>query len=97
MGIPEMASTDRLRALGFEPNNVLAYRAYAPEGQRFPRMVIAVWPEFPLIKRSSHRTGFMVRASVKHSQRHWWETTPIPYHLIDDVIELLQEAKEKTP
>ena len=60
------------------------FKVYGWEGKQYPRLVISLISLDQDIQLSVNR---------KQSSSDWWEKSNAPFYLIDDMIELLQNAK----
>lgn len=64
-------------------------RAFGKDGKQWPRLVIRVEPN-PFTAGS-----IMITCSGKDGPGSWWEDQGIPFELLNDVIELIEELKLK--
>jgi hypothetical protein len=62
----------------------LVKRVYGQDGQLWPRLSIGVYRQ---------RQGLHIGVSRKRRPGEWWDNHDIPPELVNDVIELLKEAK----
>lgn len=74
---------NRVRNVGGESVNRLAYRVYGWEGKLFPRLVVNIY-QTP--------TGDCISCSEKRSGGAWWQTTNIPSYILPVVGEMIQEV-----
>lgn len=68
-------------------------RLYAVK--KYPILYIAIYPN---ILHKDKLQGFKVSSSYKHKSQDWWDNDSdnavIPFELLDDVLEMLKEAKD---
>lgn len=80
-----------------EEDRSLARRFYTPKGKRYPMLAISVHPDISYYMDKKPLTGVKISCSLKSKKSEWWDEyeATIPLELLEDLWEMLQEAKLK--
>lgn len=65
-------------------------RAFGKDGNKWPRIIIGI-----MHNRLYNSDAVSITCSRKKGPNDWWVDEGIPFELLKDVIELIEEFKEK--
>jgi hypothetical protein len=82
-----------------ENSTAILYRLYAPEGESYPLIFVAIYGDTKNYLDKAPLTGFKMSSSSKQKAGDWWDdwadSSIIPLELLPDVQEMLEEIKSK--
>jgi hypothetical protein len=75
-----------------------ARRVYCPPGKRWPRISVCLYPELtgfesdsPTRKHAVYSDRVSLSVNQKTAPGHWWEKCAIPFGILGDVLQMLNE------
>lgn len=74
-------------------DTAMVRRTYGLDGELWPRLTIAIHRDM-IHLLPNREPGFAVGCSIKLKSGGWWDSVGIPCDLLDDVAEMLKEAKQ---